>query len=145
MLFFVRLFCLCLNDVGLLCLFGSCDFLSHRNWTANHDTVPSHETRYFAIIVNFKKCLTNRFSKKILYVQYVVELVILKAVLCIFPTRIYILNYHLQTDDKPLCMTNQQGQNQNWVSHYSFHIPSSRIYVDSLIVQIKLTLRSLFN
>lgn len=58
-----------------------------------------------------------------------------------FPTHVIP---HEQMDDKHLCMTNQLGQNRDWVSHPSFHIPSSRTYVDSLIVQIKLILRSLW-
>lgn len=48
-------YCVCLNHVITL---------SHCSLTAKHNTVPTHETHYFAIKVNFKKCLTGVSNTK---------------------------------------------------------------------------------
>lgn len=56
------------------------------------------------------------------------------------------LNITCRPMTNPFCMMNGEGQNQDHVNHPSFHIPSSWHIstLDSLFVQIKQTLRSLF-
>lgn len=133
------LFCLSFNYMGLLGAFGSCDHFVSLQLDSKNTTLCQHETHYFAIIVNLTKSASLVGFKK--------KTMIFSALntMCwnfsTFPTHVIS---HKQMDDKHLCMTNQLGQNRDWVSHPSFHIPSSCTYVDSLIVQIKLMLRSLF-
>lgn len=128
-----QVYCVCLDHVITL---------SHCNLTAKRDTVPTHKTHYFTIRMNSKKCLTGRLKKKNSNLIFSILQTACGRTSAF--SQMYFLKDHSRLMVNLFVWQINRAKSKTG-SVILPHIPSSCIWVDSWIVQIKLTIRSLFN